>query len=113
MQDNTRLTGKVAIITGAGSRNPGAGATNIGNGRAIAVLMAMRGAKVLLLDVDRAALEETARLTPEDSALRSRLPTIPVSLRRSCRTRGGWRTSHARIPFTTSPWMSVRRKSRP
>ena len=62
MQDNTRLTGKVAIVTGAGSRNPGAGGTNIGNGRAIAVLMAARGAKVLLLDVDRAALEETARL---------------------------------------------------
>ncbi|MFO0185691.1 MAG: SDR family oxidoreductase [Alphaproteobacteria bacterium] len=62
MQDNTRLTGKVAIVTGAGSRNPGAGATNIGNGRAIAVLMAARGAKVLLLDVDRAALEETAQM---------------------------------------------------
>ena len=62
MQDNTRLTGKVAIVTGAGSRNPGAGGTNIGNGRAIAVLMAARGAKVLCLDVDRAALEETARL---------------------------------------------------
>ena len=30
MQDNTRLTGKVAIVTGAGSRSPGAGATNIG-----------------------------------------------------------------------------------
>jgi NAD(P)-dependent dehydrogenase (short-subunit alcohol dehydrogenase family) len=56
VQDNTRLTGKVAIVTGAGSRNPGAGATNIGNGRAIAVLMAARGAKVLLLDVDRDAL---------------------------------------------------------
>lgn len=62
MQDNTRLTGKVAIVTGAGSRNPGAGGTTIGNGRAIAVLMAARGAKVLCLDVDRAALEETARL---------------------------------------------------
>ena len=62
MQDNTRLSGKVAIVTGAGSRNPGAGGTTIGNGRAIAVLMAARGAKVLLLDVDRAALEETAQM---------------------------------------------------
>jgi NAD(P)-dependent dehydrogenase (short-subunit alcohol dehydrogenase family) len=69
MQDNTRLTGKVAIVTGAGSRNPGAGGTTIGNGRAIAVLMAARGAKVLLLDVDRAALEETARLIAEEGGV--------------------------------------------
>jgi NAD(P)-dependent dehydrogenase (short-subunit alcohol dehydrogenase family) len=33
---------------------------------AIAVLMAARGARVLLLDVDRAALEETARLIAEE-----------------------------------------------
>jgi len=69
MQDNTRLTGKVAIVTGAGSRNPGAGGTAIGNGRAIAVLMAARGAKVLLLDVDRAALEETAHMIASEGGV--------------------------------------------
>jgi NAD(P)-dependent dehydrogenase (short-subunit alcohol dehydrogenase family) len=40
-----RLKGKVAIVTGAGSRAEG-----IGNGRAAAVLMAREGASVALLD---------------------------------------------------------------
>src|SRR5262245_11118483 len=41
----SRLAGKVAIVTGAGSRAEG-----IGNGRASAVLFAREGAKVLLVD---------------------------------------------------------------
>src|SRR3989304_4795926 len=45
-----RLEGKVAIVTGAGSR-----AAGIGNGRAAAVLFAREGARVLLVDVSRAA----------------------------------------------------------
>ncbi len=49
-----RLEGKVAIVTGAGSRAEG-----IGNGRAAAVLFAREGAKVLLVDVNRAAAEAT------------------------------------------------------
>jgi len=40
-----RLEGKVAIVTGAGSRGPG-----IGNGKATAILFAREGAKVLLVD---------------------------------------------------------------
>jgi NAD(P)-dependent dehydrogenase (short-subunit alcohol dehydrogenase family) len=40
-----RMNGKVAIVTGAGSRGAG-----IGNGRAAAVLMAREGASVALLD---------------------------------------------------------------
>ena len=40
-----RLEGKVAIITGAGSQNDG-----VGNGRAMAVLMAREGARVLVVD---------------------------------------------------------------
>ncbi len=59
MQDNTRFDGRVAIVTGAGSRDPGAGGTTLGNGRAIATLLARRGARVLLLDVDLAALKAT------------------------------------------------------
>ena len=38
-----RMDGKVAIVTGAGSRADG-----IGNGRAASILMARAGAKVLL-----------------------------------------------------------------
>ena len=53
MQDNTRFDGRVAIVTGAGSRPSGTDATTIGNGRAIAALLARRGARVLLLDVER------------------------------------------------------------
>ncbi len=47
-----RLLGKVAIVTGAGSRGPG-----IGNGKAVAVLFAREGAKVLISDLvpERAA----------------------------------------------------------
>ena len=52
-----RLTGKVAIVTGAGSRAEG-----IGNGRAAAVLFAREGARVLLVDQRRAAAEDTLRL---------------------------------------------------
>jgi len=40
-----RLSGKVAIVTGAGSRGPG-----IGNGRATAILFAREGARVVLVD---------------------------------------------------------------
>lgn len=53
----TRLAGKVAIVTGAGSVGPG-----WGNGRAAAVLFAREGAKVAVVDRDAAAAAETARL---------------------------------------------------
>ncbi|MBR0673159.1 SDR family NAD(P)-dependent oxidoreductase [Neoroseomonas soli] len=62
MQDNTRFDGRVAIVTGAGSRDPGTGTTTIGNGRAISVLLARRGARVLLLDVERAWLHGTEEM---------------------------------------------------
>jgi NAD(P)-dependent dehydrogenase (short-subunit alcohol dehydrogenase family) len=54
---NDRLSGKVAIVTGAGSRGPG-----IGNGRAAAVLFARHGAKVLLVDGNMAAANETMEM---------------------------------------------------
>jgi NAD(P)-dependent dehydrogenase (short-subunit alcohol dehydrogenase family) len=52
-----RLAGKVAIVTGAGSRGAG-----IGNGRAAAVLFAREGARVLLADQDAAAAGDTLAL---------------------------------------------------
>jgi NAD(P)-dependent dehydrogenase (short-subunit alcohol dehydrogenase family) len=51
------LAGRVAIVTGAGSRGAG-----IGNGRAAAILLARRGAKVLLIDMVAEWAEETARM---------------------------------------------------
>ncbi len=49
-----RLAGKVAIVTGAGSRAEG-----IGNGRAAAVLFAREGARVLLVDQSIEAAKAT------------------------------------------------------
>lgn len=51
-----RLAGKVAIVTGAGQA-PG---ETIGNGKAIAVLFARAGAKILCVDRDGARAAETA-----------------------------------------------------
>jgi NAD(P)-dependent dehydrogenase (short-subunit alcohol dehydrogenase family) len=50
----SRLSGKVAIVTGAGSRAEG-----IGNGRATAVLFAREGARVLCVDQKKDAAEAT------------------------------------------------------
>ena len=56
-----RLKGKVAIVTGAGSRAPG-----IGNGRATSVVLARHGAKVVLVDAVAAWAEETARMIRDE-----------------------------------------------
>ncbi len=52
-----RLDGKVAIVTGAGSRGPG-----VGNGKAASVLFAREGAKVLLVDIEADHARETLEL---------------------------------------------------
>ena len=52
-----RLTGKVALVTGAGSIGPG-----WGNGKATAVLFAREGAKVFAVDIRLDAAEETGRI---------------------------------------------------
>lgn len=55
-----RLAGKVAIVTGAGSRAEG-----IGNGRATAILFAKEGAKVLITDHNESAALRTLELVKE------------------------------------------------
>lgn len=55
-----RLEGKVAIVTGAGSRAPG-----IGNGRATAILFAREGARVVAVDRDLEAASLTVDLVKE------------------------------------------------
>jgi NAD(P)-dependent dehydrogenase (short-subunit alcohol dehydrogenase family) len=52
-----RLAGKIAIVTGAGSRGPG-----VGNGKAAAVLFAREGARVLCVDQAKERAEETVAL---------------------------------------------------
>jgi NAD(P)-dependent dehydrogenase (short-subunit alcohol dehydrogenase family) len=49
-----RLDGKVAIVTGAGSRGPG-----VGNGEATAILFAREGARVLCVDQEGERAERT------------------------------------------------------
>ena len=49
-----RLAGKIAIVTGAGSRGPG-----VGNGKAAAILMAREGARVLCVDAQKSNADET------------------------------------------------------
>ena len=57
-----RLQGKVAIVTGAGSRGEG-----VGNGKATAILFAREGAKVVLVDMQLEAANETlAMIEAED-----------------------------------------------
>jgi NAD(P)-dependent dehydrogenase (short-subunit alcohol dehydrogenase family) len=51
------LEGKVAIVTGAGSQAEG-----IGNGRASAILLAEAGARLVLVDRNRAWAERTAEM---------------------------------------------------
>jgi NAD(P)-dependent dehydrogenase (short-subunit alcohol dehydrogenase family) len=55
--DDLGLAGKVAIVTGGGAPDAG-----IGNGRAAALLLARAGAKVLVIDIDRLAAEETVAM---------------------------------------------------
>jgi NAD(P)-dependent dehydrogenase (short-subunit alcohol dehydrogenase family) len=52
------LTGKVAIVSGAGSIGP-TGGTIFGNGKATAILLARQGAAVFLLDLNDEAVAET------------------------------------------------------
>jgi len=58
---DSRLAGKVAIVTGAGSRGEG-----IGNGRAAAVLLARHGARVTVLDRVAAWAERTAAMIRDE-----------------------------------------------
>lgn len=61
MASNGRLSGKVAVVSGAGSSGPG-----IGIGRAIAVVFARSGAQVALLDVNEEAASATAQMIREE-----------------------------------------------
>ncbi len=59
-----RLEGKIAIVTGAGSRADG-----IGNGRAAAIVFAREGATVLACDRDMEAVTGTQRMIEEEGGI--------------------------------------------
>lgn len=56
-----RLKGKVAIVTGAGSRGPG-----LGNGKAASILFAREGAEIFCVDQVLARAEETVGLLRDE-----------------------------------------------
>jgi NAD(P)-dependent dehydrogenase (short-subunit alcohol dehydrogenase family) len=59
MPQAQRLAGRVAIVTGAGSRPAGPDGPIIGNGRATAIMLAREGARVVLVDERRDWAERT------------------------------------------------------
>src|ERR1041384_7197042 len=75
-----RLAGKVAVVTGAGSRGPG-----IGNGKAAAILFAREGAQVVCADLfgDRAA--ETVEAIAKEGGTAS-VVECDVSHKDGCKT---------------------------
>jgi NAD(P)-dependent dehydrogenase (short-subunit alcohol dehydrogenase family) len=76
MTMSTRLEGKVALITGAGS----------GIGRESALLWAAEGAAVVAVDIEAAATQHTSTRSSRPEAVR--LPCRPTSLAR--RTASAW-----------------------
>src|ERR671919_2252774 len=58
--DDWGLTGKVALVTGGGAARDG-----IGNGRAAAILLSRAGARVVVVDLDRALAQRTVAMIEE------------------------------------------------
>jgi NAD(P)-dependent dehydrogenase (short-subunit alcohol dehydrogenase family) len=56
-EDDLGLSGKVAIVTGGGAPDEG-----IGNGRAAAILLARSGAKIVVVDIQRQAADQTVAM---------------------------------------------------
>lgn len=77
-RDSSRLDGRVAIVTGGGSRT-----AEIGNGRAAAILLARRGARVLLLDLQHDAALQTQQMIESDGGAALALQA-DVSRREDC-----------------------------
>jgi NAD(P)-dependent dehydrogenase (short-subunit alcohol dehydrogenase family) len=88
-ETNKRLDGKVAIVTGAGSRGDG-----IGNGRATAILLARHGARVTLVDQNEAWVARTAAMIADEGGA-SQTVLADVTVPADCegivrRTTGAW-----------------------
>jgi NAD(P)-dependent dehydrogenase (short-subunit alcohol dehydrogenase family) len=61
VEQKRKLDGRIAIVTGAGSSGPG-----VGTGKAISVLFAHEGAKVVLVDKFEDRAKETLRLIEDE-----------------------------------------------
>src|SRR5262249_15136714 len=58
-----RLDGRVAIVTGAGTVGSG-----VGVGKAVSVVLARQGAKLVLVDIDEERVRETEALVAKEGA---------------------------------------------
>jgi NAD(P)-dependent dehydrogenase (short-subunit alcohol dehydrogenase family) len=79
-----RLQGKVAIITGAGSRPAGTEQPILGNGKAMAIMFAREGAQVVILDGQLEWAAETQKIVEQEGG-ESILVEADVSEEASCR----------------------------
>lgn len=77
--DAGSFKGRVAIVTGGGSQTDG-----IGNGRAAAVLLARRGARVLVVDVSQSAADDTVAMIKREGG-EARAQVADVSREADCR----------------------------
>jgi NAD(P)-dependent dehydrogenase (short-subunit alcohol dehydrogenase family) len=79
-----RLKGKVALITGAGSRPSGKEEPIVGNGKAMAIMFAREGARVAILDTQLDWAQQTHRVIEREGG-ESMLLEADVSNEASCR----------------------------
>ena len=64
-----RLKGKVAIVTGAGSLPCPGDMEILGNGKAASILYAREGARILAVDINKRAVEETKKLIEKEGGI--------------------------------------------
>ncbi len=84
IEKGDRLAGRVALVTGAGSRS-----SDIGNGRASAILLARQVARVLLIDAVAEAAAETEQMIAREGGVSMSLQvdvTQPVECEKAVRT---------------------------
>jgi NAD(P)-dependent dehydrogenase (short-subunit alcohol dehydrogenase family) len=80
-QGSGKLAGKVALVTGAGSMGEG-----FGTGKAMSVLFAREGARLVLVDIDEGRAAETKRIIEEEGGEATIVlgdlsdPTVPARL---------------------------------
>jgi NAD(P)-dependent dehydrogenase (short-subunit alcohol dehydrogenase family) len=79
-----RLAGKRVLVVGAGTQSGGDPEAPVGNGRAISVVAAREGARVVCADRDEGAAQETAAWIQREDGDASVL-SVDVTLEESCR----------------------------
>ena len=72
-ETSSRLKGKVAIVTGAGSRSE-----DIGNGRAASILLARAGARLVLVDIKPEWVQATLKMIEDEAKSRGEAKQVNV-----------------------------------